>query len=79
MDVVVCQPTVDLEGVACLEVSRRRLAEDGEHAQEVVERQVAAAVLREHFADAPPEGVLLKLGHAHEDLHGQLPTDRVDD
>ena len=52
--------TVNPEGVDHLHFPGGGLREHGEHVQELVEVEGPGPVLREHFADSAPEGVLLK-------------------
>ena len=53
--------TVNPEGIGDLDLPRRVVGEDGEHVQKLVEAECGAALAGKHFADPPPERVLLRI------------------
>lgn len=54
--------TVNLKSVVGFEVTRRHLAQDREHVQEVVQRHVPLSVLRENLGDPLAERIVLHSG-----------------
>lgn len=51
--------TVNFKGVVGFEVTWRHLTQDGEHVQEVVQRHVPLAVLREDLSDPLAKWIVL--------------------